>query len=118
MSVYAATFLGLLGAAVVIIAVSSFVVLRATLRSKRLSEAVAAHPTLLALRRAQAIGAQMSALRPQAALIRTRCQRIAESYAQIAAVSALLGLEVDRVSFATRLLLGIIVPTLRGSMAD
>jgi hypothetical protein len=118
MNLYAEIFVGTLVAAIVIVAVSAFGVLRATLRTKRLSDAVAAHPTLATLRRAQAISAQLSGLQAQVAQIRARSSRIAESAAQLTAVSAIFGLEVDRISFATRLLLGTFIPTLRGSMAD
>ena len=118
MNIYFAIFLALLAAAFVVVVVGAVVLLRTALRAKRASEAISVHPTIVALSSAQAIGEQLSGLGDQVAQIRIRAMHIGESAARISAVSALLDLEVDRVSFATRLLLKTCIPTLRGSMAD
>ncbi len=118
MNIYFSIFLGMLAAAFVIVMVGAVVLLRTALRTKRASDAIQAHPTVIALQSAQAIGDRLSGLGDQVAKIRIQAAHIMESAAQISAVAALLDLEVDRVSFATRLLLKTCIPTLRGSMAD
>jgi hypothetical protein len=117
-NVYLAIFLGMSAAAVVIVLAAAIILLRTALRTKRASDAIQAHPTIVALKGAQAIGDQLRGLGDQVARIRVQGMHIAQSMAQISAAAALLDLEVDRVSFATRLLLKTFIPTLRGSMAD
>lgn len=118
MSIYAAICLGMLAVALVIVAVTAMPVLRKLQANRRGLAVIQTHPTLVALRQAQAIGDRVSGLKTSVDEIRARTLRIAQSAARIVSASAQLQLEVDRVSFATRLMLQTFVPTLRGSMAD
>jgi hypothetical protein len=76
------------------------------------------HPTLVAFRETQALGERMRAIQAPLEEIRARSARIAEVSAQLLASSGMLRLQVDRISFATRLMLETFVPRLRGSMVD
>jgi len=76
------------------------------------------HPTLVALREVQALAERMREIQAPLDDIRERSARIAEASAQLLASSGMLRLQVDRISFATRLMLQTFVPRLRGSMAD
>lgn len=118
MSLAAATGLGVGALALIFIAISALIMLRRVAALRRRVNALQTHPTLLALKAAQAIQASLAGVPDEIAAIRARSLRIAGSMAELLSASALLQLSVDRVSFATTLLLKTFVPTLRGSMAD
>lgn len=111
-------FLAMLVVAFVLLAATAVpLFLRARALQRRL-QTLKEHPTLRALRKAQTLADRLHDLPATLAAIRARSTRIAEAVAELLAASAVLDLEVDRVSFATKLLLQTFVPTLRGSMAD
>ncbi len=118
MSAYLIAFLIMFGASIVVVAAAlTPLVLRGIAlarRSRKLSE----HPTLVAIREAQAVAEKFRGLQVPLQEIKERSVRIAQVSAELIATSALLRLQVDRISFATRLLLQTLVPTLRGSLAD
>jgi len=76
------------------------------------------HPTLRAIRAAQGLDTRINAVRSRAEAVAARSARVREATEQIVDTYSLYGLQVERISFATRLLLQTFVPTLRGSMSD
>ncbi len=118
MSPFLIAFLVMLAIAIVVIAVSGISLLLRLLAVQRAVKALQQHPTVVALRQAEAAAQLMREMQAKIATIHQRGARIAEASASLAATSALYRLDVDRMSFATKLLLATIVPTLRGSMAD
>jgi len=74
-------------------------------RARRLES----HPTLAAARRFSSVAASLDGVGERFAIAGDRLARIGESSAQIASAGALLGLNVDRVAFATRLFLSTFV---------
>lgn len=110
LSICAAALLGTLTAILVL-------ALRASALAKR-ARALGAHPTLIALRRAKTVGEQLQDVTQKLSDSQERLGRIGASVADIAASAALLGLNVDRVAFATRLFLRTFLPMLSGSMAN
>ena len=112
-------------ASVVMLAVSLILILASGVpvairaqRAQRRARKLGQHPTLIALRSLETSMEQLRGLQPRIEEIRARSARIAQDAVELAATSGALGLQVDRVAFATRLLLSTFVPTLRGSMAD
>lgn len=83
-------------------------------RARRLES----HPTLAAGRRFSSVAARFSGVGERFAIAGDRLARIGESSAQIASAAAVLGLNVDRVAFATRLLLSTFMPAMAGVMAE
>jgi len=118
MSVYLIAFLGILAAAIVVIGVSALSVLRRALALRRRSKELQGHPTLIALRAAHSVADRLHELPQRIEEIGARVERITVAATELIGTSALLRLQVDRVGFATQLLLETFVPTLRGSMAD
>jgi len=109
----------ILGAAAVALVVVSAVI--ATLRARRFitrTRLLREHPLLKELRSTSEITDKLQRASRSMTTIRDRGAAIATAAASIAASSAVLRLEVGRVSFATRLLLETLVPSLRGIMAD
>ncbi|MDQ6766679.1 MAG: hypothetical protein M3Z41_02625 [Candidatus Eremiobacteraeota bacterium] len=118
MNAYLVSFLAMLAVAFMLLAAAAIsVFLRARALQRRV-QTLKEHPTLGALRKAQTLADRLHDLPATVAAIRARSTHIAEAVAELLATSAVLDLEVDRVSFATKLLLQTFVPTLRGSMAD
>jgi hypothetical protein len=112
----AAIFLVVLALALITVAA-----LIAVLRVRRFiarTRALREHPVLTQLRSMSEITDKLQRVGQSMTAIKDRTAAIAEATASIAASSAVLRLEVGRVSFATRLLLETLVPTLRGVMAD
>jgi hypothetical protein len=94
--------------------------LLAASRVRRLLRRVAAlerHPTLVAMRGFAGVQAKLDPLRSTVEAIRERSGQIGADIASIMESSAVLRLQVGRVSFATVLLLQTLVPTLRGSLS-
>ena len=118
MSIFLIAFLASLAMALVVLGVSGAAVFRRVLLLHRRSKRLQRHPTLIALRAARTVGGKLDGLQPRLEEIGARWERIAASTAELMGTSALLRLQVDRIGFATRLLLDTFVPTLRGSMAD
>mgnify|MGYP001286682756 FL=1 len=118
MSVYLIAFLSMLAAAVIIVGVSALSVLRRALVLRRRSKELQGHPTVIALRAAHALGEPLQGLPQRLQEISERVERIVVAATELIGTSAVLRLQVDRVGFATQLLLETFVPTLRGSMAD
>ena len=118
MTAYLIAFLSSLAVALIVLGVSGCGVLRRALLLRRRSKNLQRHPTLVALRAASTVGDRLDGLQPRLEEIRARSERIAAAITELIGTSAVLRLQVDRISFATRLLLETFVPTLRGSMAD
>jgi hypothetical protein len=108
----------MLAAAIVVVGVSAFSVLRRALVLRRRSKELQGHPTVIALRAANTLAEPLQGLPKRLQEISERVERIVEAATELIGTSAVLRLQVDRVGFATRLLLETFVPTLRGSMAD
>ena len=118
MSAYAIAFLSMLGASLLVVSATAAMAARPVFALQRRARAFEQHPTLVALRESAALGDKLRGLQGSLVEIRARSARIAEATADLIATSGMLRLQVDRISFATRLLLGTFVPTLRGSMSD
>jgi hypothetical protein len=118
MSTFLIAFLAMAGALLVVLLATGIPVLRRMLALRKRSKALQTHRTLVALRSVQGLGTTMQGMPARLDGISARSERIAESVGALLASSAMLRLQVDRVSFATRLFLETFVPTLRGSMAD
>jgi hypothetical protein len=117
-SVYLIAFLAMLAAAIAVVGVSAFSVLRRALVLRRRSKGLQRHPTVIALRAARTLAEPLQGLPQRLSEISERVERIVDATTELIGTSAVLRLQVDRVGFATRLLLETFVPTLRGSMAD
>jgi hypothetical protein len=91
--------------------------LRAAAVAKR-ARKLETHPTLVAARRMPEIIARLNAAKEGFAAASERGRGISENVAKILSSLAVLGLNVDRVAFATKLFLTTFVPTLAGSMGD
>lgn len=76
------------------------------------------HPVLLSLRRIGRIQASLASVPERIALVGERAERIALRLAEIGAAWELLGREVNRVSWATKLMLVSLLPAMRGFFAD
>ncbi len=118
MSVYLIAFLGMLAVAIFVVGVSAFGALRRVLVLRRRAKELQGHPALIALRAAPTVAERLKGLPERLAEITARAERIGIATTELIGTSAVLRLQVDRVGFATRLLLETFVPTLRGSMAD
>ncbi len=118
MSAFAIACVSMVAAALVTVLATGVAL---ALRIKRLQQHATTlqhHPTVTALRALAGVQNRLRDLSRTLDEIKSRCRRIGEETAEVAAASALLRLQVERVSFATRLLLDTLVPTLRGSLAD
>jgi hypothetical protein len=118
MSAFLIAFLAMAGASLVVLAVTGIPVLGRLLVLRKRSKALQTHRTLIALRSAQRLSTTMQGMPARLDAISERSERIGEAVGALLASSAMLRLQVDRVSFATRLFLETFVPTLRGSMVD
>lgn len=118
MSVYLIAFFSMLAAAIIVVGVSAFGAVRRTLAVRRRAKELQVHPTVIALRAAPAVAERLQGLPERLEEISARVERIGIATTELSGTSAVLRLQVDRVGFATRLLLETFVPTLRGSMAD
>ena len=118
MNAYFIAFLAMVVASLAVLGATGIPVLRRALATQRRMRALQDHPTLLALLQAQNAQSVVTDVQAKVEMIRSRSVRIGEAIGELLATSALLRLQVDRVSFATKLLLQTFVPTLRGSMSD
>ncbi|MBV8263430.1 MAG: hypothetical protein JOY87_06385 [Candidatus Eremiobacteraeota bacterium] len=118
MSPYAIAGLVMIASAILIVLVTGLIAAVRTLRLMRRAQALAKHPTLVAAQGFSAVQARLEVVRSKAEAIKARRATIAADIAELMESSAALRLQVDRVGFATVLLLQTFVPTLRGSMSD
>jgi len=118
MNVYVIAFFSMAAAAIVVVGVSAFSVLRRALSLRRRAKELQGHPTVIAFRAAHTLAEPLRGLPQRLQEISKRVERIAAAATELIGTSAVLRLQVDRIGFATRLLLETFVPTLRGSMAD
>ncbi len=118
MNPFLIALLAMIAVALIVAGVGAIQLLRSVLAISRHSKALQQHPTLVALRSLEATKQRFTDLPAKIQEIRARCADIGQIMAELAATSTLLQLQVDRISFATELLLKTFVPTLRGSMSD
>ena len=118
MSAYALAGLIMIAVSIIIVLATGLTAGMRMLRLLRRSQALAKHPTLVAARDFSAIQDRFDAIRASAETIKARREMIGADIAALMEASAALRLQVDRVGFATVLLLQTFVPTLRGSMSD
>jgi hypothetical protein len=117
MSIAAIAGLSACTAAAIAIAVFAIATaLRATALARR-ARRLNAHPVLPTLQRLANESARFQTIFAGKSFLVERFRQIGADVAAIAAAGALMDLNVNRIAFATELLLRTFVPTLRGSMA-
>jgi hypothetical protein len=115
-----ATIAGLaacLGAALFVLGGLIWVALRAVALVKR-AKALEVHPSVRALNSLGNEAASLGVAASKLGAMQNRFDDIADHVAEIAAAAAMMNLSIDRVAFATRLLLQTFVPTLAGIVSD
>lgn len=108
--------LGLLCVSVVFIAAGTIVLALKSAAIGRRTLLIESHPTILALRHAGVISASLAHVPGRIQQSVQRFAKIANSLASIGSSAAVVSLNIERVAFATRMLLQTFVPTLRGAM--
>jgi type III secretory pathway component EscR len=118
MNPFLIALLAMIAVALIVAGVGAVALLRSVLAISRHAKALQQHPTVVALRSLEATKQRFTDLPAKVQEIRARCADISQIIGELMATSTLLQLQVDRVGFATELLLKTLVPTLRGSMSD